>query len=494
MAVLPFRLSHLALETFGKYVSNLIVDLVSISQDTQIEDFSSKYLEPTCGILEELILHTVPSTLANEVTEKLLTHVLHTYNHLVWRERLFLVIHKQQTSWYEEVVVHIACAIFHPCTTVFEYNRKCIGIAFIPFEIQFMNRYLDKVLRKVKNIKVIRVSVGKFDTKVIFDRVLSSESLEEFSSHFTSDDTLKMLSKSCKHLKHLDVSDSSITDQSVEDILNFKNLKSLKINNTKLSTEAITRILKEGAITSAKLPLELLKSRLTPTQIEFLPECFPNLVSLEIAVIEDCSLTPLKTLKRLKSLSICQSSPIGTSNFKFSSLKELLCEIGTQLRSFSIQEVHNTDLKFIIESCPNLQYINLHFKNSDHLGFSEGFTAFEYSEISPLPEFLSIHYCDLTAYNLEFIKYFVSRLVNVREVRISLFKRRHDPLVKFVLEKMLQGAIQTLHINRNKIRISGQFGVINSVSGSTFIVKIQELECIMGRVCSGLHIDSNWQR
>lgn len=493
MAVLPFRLSHLALDVFGKYVSSLIVDLVTLSQDTNIKDFGSEYLQPTCDVLEELIQHTVPSTLANEVTEKLLTHVLHTYNHLVWRERLFLVLHKQQTSWYEEIVVQIACATFHPSTTVFEYNKRCIGIAFTPFEIQFMNRYLDKVLRKVKNIKVIRVSVGKFNTKIIFDCVLSSESLEEFSSHFSSDDTLKMLSKSCKHLKHLDVSDSSVTDDSVEEILNFKNLKSLKINNTKLSSEAVTKILKEGTNTSSKLPLELLKSPLTPSQIQLLPECFPNLVSLEIAVIEDCSLTPLKYLKKLKSLSICQNSPIGTSNFKFSSAKDLLLEIGSQLRNLSIQEVSNTDLKFIGETCPNLKCISLHFKNSDRLGFLEGFSAFEYSEISPLPEFPSVHYCDLTAYNLEFIKYFVSRLVNVKEVRISLFKRRHDPLVKFVLEKMLQGAIQTLHINRNKIRISGQFGVINSVNGSTLIVKIQELECIMGRVCSGLHIDSNWQ-
>ncbi|KAJ9590865.1 hypothetical protein L9F63_016109, partial [Diploptera punctata] len=492
MAVLPFRLSHLALEVFGKYVSNLIVDLVTLSQDANVEDFDSKYLQPTCDILEELIHHTVPSTLANEVTEKLLTHVLRTYNHLVWRERLFLVIHKQQTSWYEEIVVHIASATFHPCTTVFEYNKRCIGIAFTPFEIQFMNRYLDKVFRKVKNIKVIRVSVGKFDTKIIFDRVLSTQSLDEFSSHFSSDDTLKVLSQSCKHLKHLDVSDSKVTDQSVEDILNFKNLKSLKINNTKLSPEAVTKILK-GVNTHSKLPLELLKSPLTPTQIELLPECFPNLVSLEISVSENCSLASLKSLKKLQSLSISQNSPIGTSNFNFSSAKELLSEIGSRLRNLSIQEVHNTDLKFIAKSCPNIQCISLNFKNSDRMGFQEGLNVFEYSEISPLPEFPSVQYCDLTAYNLEFIKYFVSRLVNVKEVRISLFKRRHDPLVKFVVDKMLQGAIQTLHINRNKIRISGQFGVINSVNGSTFIVKIQELECIMRRVCSGLHIDCNWQ-
>ncbi|PSN43583.1 hypothetical protein C0J52_16721 [Blattella germanica] len=491
MAVLPFRLSHLALEVFGKYISNLIMDLVTLSQDTTIQDFGSRYLQPTCDILEEMIQEAVPSTLANEVTEKLLTHVLHTYNHVVWRERLFLIIHKQQTSWYEEVVVRIASATFHPCTTVFEYNKRRIGIAFSPFEIQFLNRYLDKVLQKVRNIKVMRISVGKYDTQIIFDRKIPAGSLEEFSSHFSSDETVKALSNSCKHLKHLDVSGSKVTDKSVEDILNFKHLKSLIINNTKLSSDAVTKILKDGSNSSSKLPLELLKAPLASGHITLLSENFPNLISLEILVTEECSLTPLKSLKYLKSLSInCETNSIAESNFTFSGAKELLLDIGKQLRNLCIQEIEGTDLKYISETCPYLQCISLHFNKSDRLGFTEGFTAMEYSELRPLPEFHSVQYCELTIYNMEFVKYFVSKLVNLKELKITLFKRRYDSLMKFILDKMLRGDLQTLHINRNKIRISGHFAVINNVNGSTLIVKIQELECIMGRVSSGLHIES----
>ncbi|KAJ4430996.1 hypothetical protein ANN_19589 [Periplaneta americana] len=80
----PDRLSNLAVEEFGRYVSDLFVQLATFPESTEIQEIDQHNLEQTCKHLEDLISTTVPSCLANEVTARLLNHLDKTYKKLRW--------------------------------------------------------------------------------------------------------------------------------------------------------------------------------------------------------------------------------------------------------------------------------------------------------------------------------------------------------------------------------------------------------------------------
>ncbi|XP_069678390.1 uncharacterized protein [Periplaneta americana] len=411
----PDRLSNLAVEEFGRYVSDLFVQLATFPESTEIQEIDQHNLEQTCKHLEDLISTTVPSCLANEVTARLLNHLDKTYKKLRWTAYI---------DWLDNVVHFLINAILHPSVTKFGKDKDKDHFT-IHDEL-----YCDWFpaigltdLHKLKHLRIIRLEDLLSENDWFGFHV--PENLEEFAICSCNDRVLKCLS-SCKELKVLDIRNSFlVTDTSIDSILKFQQLRELDVAYTSISEQGLTRILGVLAETevfvhedcctkSSDLLTGFCCTHITSTQLRLLAEHFPNLTSLSFFEITSVNLSPLTELKHLTNL--------GLNNLPFSLVKDLLQKIGSQLSQLSLTYVHGTDLTFINENCPSLQCLHLYFiLNSADFGFPSGLSLSEYSERFPLLEFHSIQCLVLEVSDYTLAEYVVSQFVNLKRLYIPNF-------------------------------------------------------------------------
>ena len=313
------------------HISDLILTLVTISQEplTQ-QDFEMEFLLPECKKLQEMVSTKIPTTLADEAINQLISFILNTYKNLESsycrddrkkeikrRAKRYLAVQdmyptikrkntfcKKHVNFCQAIAIKIGCAIFHPSTTQLEFCHSN-NMAKNPTFSGFLNLYLDRLLRMGKNLT--KLVLGKqLSRKVVFDNLPRLQNLESFSFSDANDIILETLSVSCRNLKHLNVTDSKhVTDEGVEYISEMKNLQNLKIDGTSITENGLTYVLANLPYDQTNNGLECLRAVLSPTHINILARRYPNLTSLEVYLSEYCDISPLKKLTNLKNLNMC---------------------------------------------------------------------------------------------------------------------------------------------------------------------------------------------
>ncbi|XP_069678314.1 uncharacterized protein [Periplaneta americana] len=402
------QLSILALHAVGKYVSGLLVQLVATSLHPDVRHIRMHYVLDACSKLREVI-SGVPSSLANELTIRLLEFVDLTYKDLK-ESKLY--------SGLDEVVEMVVGAILHPSTTRLE---NCRENPAAHFEYSFVYLYpiIFKILIQLNSLKVLKL--GRLGAEMKWFVFNIGENLEEFSCMGCSDNVLRALSKSCNKLKCLNIKYPYITSDAVQSILKFRKLELLNIEHSQITEDDVTKILEGLALTDLNDKGNITKSShilrnfgcsgLTSTHIRLLVEHFPNLTCLSLSNCRASNLDTLECLKYLTNLSLA-SIPL----FK---AKDLLQRIGKQLVSLSIDKVCGTDLHYIYDNCPSLQYFRLIFDDSPMgLGIPGGLSVLEYLKRLRLHDIRSLSFLEISVNDPKLLYYIVFRNINLRKLYV----------------------------------------------------------------------------
>ncbi|XP_069683887.1 uncharacterized protein [Periplaneta americana] len=402
----PDRLSNLATESLGRYVSDL-VQRVKFPKCAETETFRLNYVQQICSYLGEMIHGTLPPSFANEVTIRMMRHVLLSYRDLIEYPCF--------RSYCEEIAPMVMTAILHPSVMKLEcFENNPHPTVIDRYKVWYSDLIVDS-LSELKNLRVLRLGSSNNFTERRLNRRDFSEKLEEFSYRFCEDEELDALSKTSTKLKRLDLTDSYLTDVSIDYILRFKHLEELVINCVLITQDGITKLLtglaKTDETVASTNPPELLKSfgcnNPSVSNLNVLADKFPNITSLSLRNVQ-CSLTALKSLKRLTKLSL------RTVIFCF--IEELLREIGSQIMCLNLRDVHDTDLRVIGENCSALKCLHLSFIK--FLGLQD-YKFVEYSEKFPLPEFRALTCLELKLFDDNFSQYIMSRCGNVKKLFLS---------------------------------------------------------------------------
>ena len=317
---------------FEEYISDLMLSLVTISQEPMAQqDFEIEFLLPECKKIQEMVHSKIPTALADEVTNALISLVLNIYKNLEStyckndrkmeikrRTKRYLDIQdmypsikrkpalcKKRINFCREIALEVGCAIFHPSTTQLEFCHSNT-LAKNPTFSGFLNLYLDRLLRMGKNLT--KLVIGKqLSRKVVLDNLPRLHNLETFSFSDANDTILETLRYSCRNLKHLNVTNSKhVTDESIDHISDMEYLQSLKLDGTSITEKGLTYVLANLPYKQiGKNGLECLRAVLSPSQIKILACRYPNLTSLDVYLSEYCDISPLKKLTNLKNLNLC---------------------------------------------------------------------------------------------------------------------------------------------------------------------------------------------
>jgi hypothetical protein len=191
----PDLLKDLAIEAVGKLVSDMFSQLVKTAVHTDRSLMKRNYVKDACGQFHELFMSVVPSTLANEVTIKLLRYVDRTYQNLFMTD---------VDCDLEFIGSEIFCAIIHPCVMQLDFKEYSSHPGML-------DRYKIKTppficfsLHKLRNLKVLNLGCPCKNINGDWNLSYVPKSLKRFSSLVCSDKDIELLSKSCKGLESLD--------------------------------------------------------------------------------------------------------------------------------------------------------------------------------------------------------------------------------------------------------------------------------------------------
>ncbi|KAJ9577421.1 hypothetical protein L9F63_005992 [Diploptera punctata] len=476
--MVAMSLLTLALEAFGKYVTNITEMLVIISHYTAVENFTENYLHPTCCLLEDMVQNHIPPPLANEVTRTLMLCLIKTYNDLDKRRYMLKLRSDEEGKLRNlslETIAEVSAAILHPSITKFQFSRAHVVLFVGYFQIRrFVNMFLRKVLNKLKVIKILRLEVYQFDAQIVLEGLSTMKYLEELTFWGCSDDILEVLSDSCKNLKKLDVRNSTdVTDRSVEVIWRFKQLKYLDIINTSITSDGVSKIM------SGEHDLKVLKVELLSDQVEVLPRSFPNLTLIHVRFLENCSLSGWKSFEYLKCLYLSHHPRISGS---FIYYEELLRQVGKQLTHLKLIDMCNLNLRFVAENCPSLQYIGIHLMCPDCIGFYDNVQRYH------LINYPSIETCDIEVFRSDTVEEILTSFVNVKKVNLRGFKEPFGSLLRYLLQRLAKDRIE-LYFFGNKLQISGDNLIVSKANGSSFITHILDLRSVVKDIICWKDVD-----
>ncbi|KAJ9577838.1 hypothetical protein L9F63_025300 [Diploptera punctata] len=395
--MLPHPLRNLAIEALGEFVSQLFRN--ADSSGGQVPDHVVSHLE-------QMIATQVPPNMANQVTEQLLMYILLLFDDLALSGYMRQLREKGSIPYRIrcESVKLTATATIHPLVTIFNYNLDYGGHLSSPCIQEFLKSYLQHLLLKIKNLRVLKLRAIQFDSLLFNNCDINLQNLQEFAYNFCTDNIVQTVSSVSNRLRVLDIRESpGVTNVSVGHILKFRELKVLRITNTNITTQGVTGILKgipqESCYfsTETNLQLDLIEfnAPFSEFEIGLVSESFKNLVSLELSLVEECSLTPLSSLTRLKSLALRRHGCPEICVFPFVHVVDLLRNIGHQLEELQIINLNGTNLKAVAVNCPALHTLVLKFPDARLLGFWGYAPPEEHFDMFPLPEFPSVRCLDV---------------------------------------------------------------------------------------------------
>ncbi|XP_069683892.1 uncharacterized protein [Periplaneta americana] len=418
----PDRLSNLAVDALGTYVSDLLVQLVTFPQYTERQNAKQLYVQHTCARLHDFLWSALPVSSANETTVKLLRCLHHTYS------AISVTPYK---SSCEEIAPELLAAILHPAVM----RLECTDLTSHPTVIDYYKidccDLIYKSLPKLKRLKTLNLGwSNKFGMQDL--KIDNAQNLEQFSYRHCNISHIKSLSKSCRSLKSLVITASGwITDEIVSSLLKFQQLENLVLENECVTQTYLTKILcglsqsQEGSNRSL-----LLKSfgcrNPTDVHIDLLVERFRNVSSISLSNVQDCSLTPLKGLKHLKKFTLKYS--------RFFVVDNLLRAIGQQIECLDFTDIYAIDLGAVGESCPFLLCFHLRcFEKPAALPLPDKCSFTEYSDRYSLPEFSSERNLELALNDDCLTEYIMSRFTYVRKLYLS--SRGSEAFLQTVLKR-----------------------------------------------------------
>lgn len=448
----PDRLCNLAVDAFGKCVSQLLIRLVRYylsCTDTVL--MKKHYVQEACRQLQEMIVRTVPPILANDVTIKLLRHLDQTYHKLYKTERV---------SSVEYVASEILCAIIHPDVMRLECSEINSHPKLIDYYKPRASKFVYFALSRLENLKVLKLGWAWNNTECKYSLTYIPEKLEQFSSWDCSDKDVEFLSISCKQLVSLDLTNSfRVSNASLPFLTKFKYLKELNVCGTYISQSGLTELL--TALAKTEVPGNyypvclsmLLKSfgcdNPLKAHIDLLVDNFQNLTSLYLRNVRSLSVVQLKHLAHLRNFTLTYV-PLKLA-------EEVLRVIGLQLKYLDITVHTVLDLKSICKYCPLLHCLHISFHRG--LCHQSESTLIAYFERVPLPVFQSVQCLQLAFYKPGVAEYILSRFVNVR--RLYIIHDGSKGLFKDILQrKQLRHLRQFYWGNHTVVEFSGEQAII----------------------------------
>jgi hypothetical protein len=417
----PDKLVNLAMEALGDYVCMLCLQFMELYH----KGSAYRKLEETCKLLKDLLCDTVPSSIANDVTHKLLRSV----------DNLYYDMHDLiKVPWCQEILQVLVSSLIHPAVTKLSFGSDHLHALSHECEWNFIVPFVCRAIRDLsylKQLKIGRLRCVDWENWFVNSSGVAAN-LEEFTFMCNCDDTvLKVISESCGQLRCLNVYESIyVTDSSVDVILKFQHLVQLNVEKTNISVYGVTRLLNglankrtSGFGYTWSCSSQFLSfgcSDITSSDLGLLVDKFPNLIAVNVTCDKNCNISALNRLENLKILTV--------SCVKFPQIEKLLVTFWNQLQCLDICDVGPINVKAIGETCTSLQC--LHITSSD----TSSIPAFEENS-APLPGFKSvICLCLRLEYNPEMVEYVLCQCVNVRLVDITIAVGNDNTIIDSVLK------------------------------------------------------------
>ncbi|KAJ9601693.1 hypothetical protein L9F63_000164 [Diploptera punctata] len=246
---------------------------------------------------------------------------------------------------------------------------------------------------------------------------------------FFTDEDLKLLVDTCKHLKYLNISRSEkVTDASIEHILQINNLLGLYVVDTRISRDGITQIIKglsamQGNESCSQNLQKFGCSFPTENHFNMLIQHFPNINELWLENCDGNDLIPITKLQKLVSLHLGMVDNSGVF------CHQALPILGERLVLLKLTKCYDFDLVQIGVSCKTLKCLHL-----TESGSTEDFPSNEVPCFSPdtqYPGFLTIECLQIELeYDPDMTESVLKQCLNVKKLNITL----HEPEEFYILE------------------------------------------------------------
>lgn len=355
----PVRLERLSLDAVGNYVTELSTRLVKSTvsakdrpyysllfrwcktvfchtNDPQGEDSSLGLCqaEEVCKRLRHVLQVAVVRKLVNRVTSELL-------NNLDMSDSS----HRSGSAPCERILQKLVYASLHSDLTELDVTYRRIS-SFVVSRMWTMG-----------NLKRLRITSCTENETWLGDvkRYMHAfPYLEKFSYRINcTDDILKILCRSSRYLKCLDVSGShGVTDDSVQSFLGLVCLEELNLICTEVSEKGYVELINGLAqravcIRQPRYIKNIGCDCYSDTQLRIL---VTGLVNVREVSLRMCDLSStVSTLKHLEYLRV-----LRLKYCFFSDVNDLLRTIGCQLLELELENSGNLDVAVICENCPSL--------------------------------------------------------------------------------------------------------------------------------------------
>jgi hypothetical protein len=355
----PVRLERLSLDAFGNYVTGLSERLVKstiackekphcllffkwfkrvncYSRALRDEDPSVdvSHAQEVCRILQHTIQAAVDRKLANKITSELLKNLDFSDSY-----------HFVDSPLCDRILQELVCASMHADLTDLDIAYRRIA-SFVVSRLW--------TLGKLKRLKITCWRENEAWLEDMTKYMHTFHHLEVFSFKINcTDDVLKILCRSCRYLRCLDVSGShSVTDDSVPSFLGLTCLQKLNLICTEISEEGLLDLINGLAHMAVYIRQPCYIKNFgcdcySDTQLRTLVTGLINVREVSLRMC-DVSAT-VSVLKHLEYLRV-----LRLKYCFFSDVTDLLLTSGYQLLELELEDSGNLDLKVISENCPTL--------------------------------------------------------------------------------------------------------------------------------------------
>ncbi|PSN53644.1 hypothetical protein C0J52_00933 [Blattella germanica] len=453
----PAKLRDLAVNAFIHFTQSLIIKLqtlcVQTSMSSTIEGFETAVLHPVCCFISDLVAATVPSTLANDFSEKLCLHLMIVKSLYNEESNSSLAIDVKEMC--TEIMNVVISAVIHPSTTSFEFPYYKLLDTEVNCHHIMKNINITKIIDKLKNVKILKLH-GILQRNITSIDSWNFNNLQEFVfMRDCSNSIVEIISKHSPNLIKLDVRISNaVTDEAVKYLFNFQKLEYLDVVMTGITSKGLMLImtgLQKNDSNAERLSLKVFNADLDESQFSMLPRHFPELTSCCVQYYIKGNLKFLHKLKHLKRLSFASR---GRNGIRFSKIKRVLSVIGDQILHLDFEKQSNLNLCLVAEKCPNLQSLSLiYFAQDLHRLVVNPLPNFN---VGNLPEITSVTVCQINiTFEVSSICYFLSRLVNLKILKITWIDEysKYIYVLKYVFERMKNSQLSVVEIYSFQVKV-----------------------------------------
>jgi hypothetical protein len=435
----PETLLNLAIQALGKYVSDFLRRLITLSRHPRRYDNNFHHHHEPCRRLRLRLLRYVPSSIAREVTALLIQRVNQTY--------IQLINTADFKSACDKIAPLVLKAVLHPAVKTLDFFRKTSHPTLLDFYKTEDCILIYKALPLLHDLTELKLGVANRTHDVNLKVSTFRNTLQKFSSLNCWDRDIQTLANNCKLLRCLDISGSfHISDRISDYLLQFEHLEELNLCEVhSLSEESLQRILNGFNEVELSHSLHSLKaSYASPSTTEDLTKVsapssadssrsskfrsqtlksfgcsyakvqhiriiaqFSNLTSLALSNILTCILTPLQKLRHLEKFTLIDS--------RFILAQDLLIAIGGQLKCLNIVDVFGTDIHFISEKCHSLVCLHLVFHKVEDLWLLRRYRAPDQNR-PPIFNFPAVVSLELFVCERSIAEYIVTRFPNLKKL------------------------------------------------------------------------------